>query len=125
MSVRHAAESAARVILNRLVDLLGRVHDERPMPDDWLVDRFSAQNQQCRGIVRFDRHSLARAVERCEARKVGRQYRVVLHAEVDPAMPVADAHALTGQAKAVVRNRLPEVSSLLIHVEPHRTRSKD
>lgn len=66
-----------------------------------------------------------RAVERCEARKVGRQYRVVLHAEVDPAMPVAEAHALTGQAKAVVRNRLPQIASLLIHVEPHQTRSEE
>lgn len=60
-----------------------------------------------------------RAVEQCEARKVGRAYRVVMHAEMDPDLTVAAAHALTGQAKAIVRERLPLVSSLLIHVEPH------
>jgi len=60
-----------------------------------------------------------RAIERCEARKVGRAYRVIMHAEVDPTMSVADAHALTGKAKAHVRERIPELASLLIHVEPH------
>lgn len=58
-------------------------------------------------------------VEQCEARKVGRSYRIVMHAEVAPSMSVAAAHALTGKAKAAVRAELPEVSSLLIHVEPH------
>ena len=59
-----------------------------------------------------------RAIEQCEARKVGRGYRVIMHAEVDPELSVAAAHALTGKAKALVRERLPEVASLLIHVEP-------
>ena len=59
-----------------------------------------------------------RAIEQCEARKVGRQYRVIMHAEVDPDLSVSDAHALTGKAKALVRERLPEVASLLIHIEP-------
>lgn len=59
-------------------------------------------------------------VERCNARKSGRAYRVVMHAEVDPQMSVAQAHALTGMAKAVVRARQPLVSSLLIHIEPSR-----
>lgn len=59
-----------------------------------------------------------RAIEQCEARKVGRQYRVIMHAEVDPDLSVSTAHALTGKAKALVRERLPEVASLLIHIEP-------
>lgn len=58
-------------------------------------------------------------VEQCEARKVGRTYRVIMHAEVDPSISVAEAHALTGKAKALVRTRLPHVFSLLIHIEPH------
>ena len=60
-----------------------------------------------------------RAIEQCEARKTGRVYRVIMHAEVDPSMTVHDAHVLTGKAKALVRERLPQVASLLIHIEPH------
>lgn len=59
-----------------------------------------------------------RSIERCHARKSGRDYRVVMHAEVDPEMSVAVAHALTGKAKALVRQELPSVASLLIHIEP-------
>ncbi len=59
-----------------------------------------------------------RGVERCDARQSGRMYRVVMHAEVDPAMSVAEAHALTGKIKAAVRGEMPRVQSLLIHVEP-------
>ncbi|HPF38723.1 MAG TPA: cation diffusion facilitator family transporter [Phycisphaerae bacterium] len=65
------------------------------------------------------------AVERCEARKVGRTYRVIMHAEVPATMSVADAHSLTGHAKALVRERMPHVSSLLIHIEPHQTPDHD
>lgn len=58
------------------------------------------------------------AVERCESRKTGRLYRVIMHAEVDPAMSVKDAHDLTGKVKEAVGEELPAVASVLIHVEP-------
>jgi divalent metal cation (Fe/Co/Zn/Cd) transporter len=61
------------------------------------------------------------AIEQCEARKTGRVFRVIMHAEVDPDMTVAEAHALTGKSKALVRERMPRVASLLIHIEPHTT----
>lgn len=59
------------------------------------------------------------AVERCEARQSGRCYRVVMHAEVDPQMTVADSHRLTGIVKHRIRERSPEIDSVLIHIEPH------
>lgn len=82
-----------------------------------LVDRNDAQvAERCtqaamtvKGIT---------AVERCEARKTGRRYRVIMHAEVDPEMTVKDAHDLTGKVKEAVREELPAVASVLIHVEP-------
>mgnify|MGYP001372805626 CR=1 FL=1 len=58
------------------------------------------------------------AVERCHARKSGRMHRVTMHAEVDPQMSVREAHDLTGRAKAAVRDAIPGVESLLIHIEP-------
>lgn len=59
-------------------------------------------------------------VERCEARRSGRGYRVVMHAEVDPAMSVADSHRLTGIVKERVRGAMPEIDSVLIHIEPFK-----
>ncbi len=60
-------------------------------------------------------------VEQCDARQSGRGYRVVMHVEVDPAMTVAEAHAITGRIKAEVRSRRADIDSVLIHVEPHES----
>ncbi len=60
-----------------------------------------------------------RAVERCEARRSGRGYRIVMHAEVDGAMTVLASHALTGAIKSRVREREPAVDTVLVHIEPH------
>lgn len=57
-------------------------------------------------------------VERSEARKVGRVYRVVMHVEVDPDMSVRASHALTGRVKARIREEEGRVASVLIHIEP-------
>jgi len=57
-------------------------------------------------------------VERCEARRSGRGYRITMHAEVDPQMTVEASHRLTGLAKAAIRESHPEVDSVLIHIEP-------
>jgi len=59
-----------------------------------------------------------RAIEQVHARQVGRVYRVVMHAEVDPEMSVREAHRLTGVVKEAVRREVPRVASVLIHVEP-------
>jgi len=63
-------------------------------------------------------------VERCETRKVGRGYRIVMHAEVDPDMTVLASHKLTGLIKKNIREALPEVDSVLVHVEPFETRNE-
>jgi len=60
-----------------------------------------------------------RDIERCETRRSGRGYRVVLHAEVDPEMTVAASHRITGILKERIRDHQPEVDSVLVHVEPH------
>jgi cation diffusion facilitator family transporter len=62
-------------------------------------------------------------VERSEARKMGRVYRVVMHVEVDPEMSVRASHALTGKIKARIREEEGRVTSVLIHIEPHNDAS--
>lgn len=64
-------------------------------------------------------------VERQEARKSGRNFRVVMHVEVSPEMQVVDAHTLTGIIKSRVRESIPGTTSVLIHIEPYRGQSRD
>lgn len=59
------------------------------------------------------------AIEKLHARKSGAQYWVDMHMEVDPELRVRDAHALAHQVKDAIRNALPQVADVLIHVEPH------
>jgi divalent metal cation (Fe/Co/Zn/Cd) transporter len=40
---------------------------------------------------------------------------------VDPALTVADAHAIGGEVRSRVKRELPWVADVLVHVEPART----
>src|SRR5262249_53972170 len=57
-------------------------------------------------------------IEKCLARKSGYQYLVDMHVEVDPQMTVAQAHKISHQVKDHVRTKIPEVSDVLVHIEP-------
>lgn len=59
-------------------------------------------------------------IEKCLARKSGYQYLVDMHVQVDPHMTVADAHQISHRVKDHVRAKVPEVSDVLIHIEPSR-----
>ncbi len=59
-----------------------------------------------------------RAIEKVLARRSGTGYRVVLHVQADPDMPLHEAHALGGR----VRRRLAssaDVVDAVIHMEPY------
>jgi cation diffusion facilitator family transporter len=56
------------------------------------------------------------------ARGASGRVRVDLHLHVDPAMQVADAHALTQTVAQVVQRQIPGVSEVLVHVGPAGTR---
>ncbi|MFN8818335.1 MAG: cation diffusion facilitator family transporter [bacterium] len=57
-------------------------------------------------------------VEKVHARKSGRRHLVDMHLHVDPAMPISAAHAVGGKVRATVRQRLPQVADVLVHLEP-------
>jgi cation diffusion facilitator family transporter len=88
------------------------------LPFEELTDRHAPEVS-----VVAERVALAvdgvRAIEQCHARRSGRGYRIVLHAEVDPAMTVEASHRLTGIIKERVRESLPGVDSVLVHIEPY------
>lgn len=57
-------------------------------------------------------------VEKLFARKTGLQYHVDLHIEVDPAMTVRASHEVAARVRAALREQLPWVADVLVHVEP-------
>jgi cation diffusion facilitator family transporter len=59
-------------------------------------------------------------VEKCLIRKMGYQFLVDLHVEVDPQMSVLRSHEIAHRVKDQVRAQLPAVMNVLVHIEPVR-----
>jgi cation diffusion facilitator family transporter len=57
-------------------------------------------------------------VEKCFARKAGHLYFVEMHIEVDPLMTVLRSHEIAHAVKDKIREAMPEVSDVLVHIEP-------
>jgi cation diffusion facilitator family transporter len=57
-------------------------------------------------------------VEKCIVRKVGFQYFVDMHVEVDPQMTVLHSHEIAHAVKDKIRDAKPNVSDVLVHIEP-------
>lgn len=62
----------------------------------------------------------ALGIEKCLARRTGLKYHVDLHLEVDPGMTVRESHEIATQVKMQVREKLPWVADVLVHVEPSK-----
>jgi len=68
--------------------------------------------------------TLARAVpgvsdvEKCLVRKMGYQYFVDMHVEVNPQLTVQAAHIIAHAVKDHIRTELPAVRDVLVHIEP-------
>ncbi len=61
-----------------------------------------------------------RAVEKCIVRKMGYDYFVDMHIEVDPKLTVEQAHEIAHRVKDGVRAAIPKVRDVLVHVEPFK-----
>jgi cation diffusion facilitator family transporter len=57
-------------------------------------------------------------VEKCYVRKMGYRLYTDMHIEVDPEMTVVCSHGIAHAVKDKVRAEIPEVSDVLIHIEP-------
>jgi cation diffusion facilitator family transporter len=57
-------------------------------------------------------------VEKCFVRKMGYQYFVDMHVEVDPLMTVKRSHDIAHEVKDKVREEIPAVGDVLVHIEP-------
>ena len=56
--------------------------------------------------------------EKCFVRKSGTNYHVELHAIVDGNIPVKEGHVLAHRLEDYLREEIPELAHVIIHVEP-------
>jgi cation diffusion facilitator family transporter len=106
-----AAVAAACVIAWNGVRLLrpaaNELMDRSPNLD--VIEQIKKIGEAAPGVVR---------VEKCLVRKMGYQYFVDMHVEVDPQMTVLRSHEIAHDVKDKVRAQVPRVRDVLVHIEP-------
>ena len=78
-------------------------------PDRELIGKIRAAAEKIPGVG---------GVEKCFVRKMGYQFFVDMHVEVDPQMTVENSHRIGHEVKNKVRAEIPSVRDVLIHIEP-------
>lgn len=106
-----AAIAAACVIAWNGVRLLrpaaNELMDRSPNRD--VIEQIKKIGEAAPGVAR---------VEKCLVRKMGYQYFVDMHVEVDPQMTVQRSHEIAHDVKDKVRAQVPRVRDVLVHIEP-------
>ncbi len=87
---------------------LGEIMDEHVYDD--LVAEVRKVSEQVDGII---------DTEKCFIRKAGMKYHVDLHARVNGEISVKEGHDLSHELKDTLKERIPELGNVLIHIEPH------
>jgi cation diffusion facilitator family transporter len=86
---------------------LSELMDEAPDPK--IVERIRQIAAEASGVAR---------VEKCFVRKAGHLFFVEMHIEVDPQMTVLRSHEIAHDVKDKIRDAMPAVSDVLVHIEP-------
>jgi cation diffusion facilitator family transporter len=106
-----ALVAALVIVVNALFLLRPAVHDLMDKsPGGEFLDRIAAA-----ALATSD----VRQIEKLKVRKVGFGYYVDLHVQAEPMMSLHDAHVLSGRVKSAIREAVPQVEGVLIHMEPH------
>jgi cation diffusion facilitator family transporter len=84
-------------------------------PDRELIEKIRAAARTIPGVD---------GVEKCFVRKMGYQFFVDMHVEVDPRMTVENSHRIGHEVKNKVRAQIPSVRDVLIHIEPLKPADK-
>lgn len=87
---------------------LGEIMDEHQYDD--LVADIRKVSLTVTGVI---------ATEKCFIRKSGMIYHVDLHVTVDANISVKEGHTIAHQLKDTLRNEIPQLGHVLIHVEPN------
>ena len=84
-------------------------------PSREMIERIRRVAQTVAGVE---------AVEKCLVRKMGYNYYVDMHVEVDPQMTVQRSHEIAHDVKDKIRSRIHAVRDVLIHIEPAKRMTK-
>lgn len=87
---------------------LGEIMDEHLYDD--LIELIRAESKKVHGVI---------DTEKCFIRKSGMKYHVDLHAIVDGSINVKEGHDISHKLKDTLRERIPELGHVLIHIEPN------
>lgn len=88
---------------------LGEIMDEHLYDD--LVKDIRRVSLTVEGVL---------GTEKCFVRKAGMRYHIDLHATVDAAISVRRGHEIAHRLKDVLKNEIPQLGNILIHIEPDR-----
>jgi len=87
---------------------LGEIMDEHLYDD--LLEEIRAESIKVNGVV---------GTEKCFIRKAGMKYHVDLHVIVDGEISVKEGHHIAHELKDYLRNEIPNLGHILIHIEPN------
>tara|TARA_R110002096_G_scaffold416951_4_gene620409 strand:- start:13859 stop:14728 length:870 start_codon:yes stop_codon:yes gene_type:complete len=86
---------------------LGEIMDEHLYDD--LLEEIREESLKVKGVV---------GTEKCFIRKAGMKYQVDLHAIVNGEISVKEGHDIAHNLKDYLRNEIPNLGHVLIHIEP-------
>ncbi len=86
------------------------------MPDASVVERVRRAAEEVPGVLH---------TEKLAIRRTGLLYRATIHVQAEPSMTLHDAHILSGMVKSAIRGTLPQVQSVLVHMEPYEGRTAE
>ncbi len=87
---------------------LGEIMDEHLYDD--LVEEIRVVSHKVKGVI---------DTEKCFIRKAGMKYHVDLHAIVDATISVKEGHDISHHLKDTLREEIPQLGHVLIHIEPN------
>jgi cation diffusion facilitator family transporter len=98
------------IAFNALLLMRPALHDLMDrMPGDAIVGSIRKAAEEVPGVL---------AIEKLAVRKAGLGYRVNLHAQAEPTMPLDQAQVLSGRVKGAIQQAVPQVQSVLVHMAP-------
>jgi len=86
---------------------LGEIMDEQVYDD--LIEEIRTESLKVKGVV---------DTEKCHVRKTGMNYHVDLHVIVNAKITVSEGHSIAHNLKDHLKNKMPQLADILIHVEP-------
>lgn len=90
-----------------------------------LMDGVKDETVYLRIFDAIDKVDGVRNPHRVRSRSIGGKYMITLDVEADGHMSLLQAHALSNQVEQSIRDSIPEVYDIVVHVEPFGTCAED